>query len=213
MARKRADPNKRNPVKIAFLLAFVVLLTTTSSLSMTFNPQHLWISNETQIQNTAFSDNNTVTVRGHQAQYGEGSLIPVEGRDYIRITGEQTHFGNGTYQEGIRTLNPSLEQNPLAEQELGTYPIGTIMQVSVDNVVINIIPTTKEILYISTAYRDTGQKLNSYHVQFAQDTIPLMEAGAFIKLRRTATTITASVIGVSGHYLLAVEEKGMIEVS
>ena len=213
MARKKADPNKRNPVKIAGLLAFVIFITSLSSLGMTFTPQHLWIGEETTIQQTSFSDNNTVTVRGYQSQFQQGSLIPVEGRDYIRITGNQTQFGNGTYQEGIRTLNPSLEQNPLAEQELGTYPENTVLQVVIDNIGINIIPTTKDILYISTFKIDTQQKLNSYHVQFAQDTIPLMESNVFIKLRRSEGQITTSVIGVGGHRRLFMLPKGEIEVS
>ena len=181
---------------------FFTLITVSSAL-LTAYPQHIYINEETRIESLKFLENNTVLLKGNQVSYGTGDVIPVKGRDYIRITGNQIQIGEKDFREGVRAVTASYSQNVLFMQKIGSVPGNRPFQIVVDNSILNIIPINSTIYNINAAVvGKTGS--NSYNVQFVQETVYINENSVMYKLSITGETISVHLVGFDRHKTILV---------
>lgn len=181
--------------KIVLLLAMVFALTSATSIMLTAYPQHLALTKNTTIGAIKFTDNNHVIIRGNQVSYGSGDIIPVEGRDFIRVTGRQIQVGAETYKEGVRSVPAEWHQNILVRQKIGTFDNNRPAQVIVDNAVINLILATPDVLNVNTVDIRAKDKVNRYNVQFSQNTVYINERGVMLKLVKDKAKTTVHLVG------------------
>jgi hypothetical protein len=174
----------------------VFLITFSTSITLTSYPQHLALDDKTIIQAIKFISNNTAVVKGNQVQFGKGDVLPLEGRDYIKITGRQIQVGESRYNEGVRTVSASWYQNTMFAQKIGTFRTDQTAQIIVDRTVITIHPVSKDVLSITSLDLSTPKTQNNYNIQLAQDTVYINEGGAMLKLVGTNSMITVSLIGL-----------------
>ena len=185
--------DQRSTPKIIALTAIVFIITSITGVILTSYPQHLYISNNTVIDAIAgFEDNNTVNLRGNQVQYNPGDIIPLEGRDYIRITGNQVQLGDTIYSEAIRTITASLSQNVLFPQKIGEFTINQAAQIGIDNEIINIIPVSMNVVNIRAPD-------SNYNVEFVQEKTYFKTAGNLFELTNRDGKITVSAIGIRNY--------------
>lgn len=186
--------------KALFLLALLAITMLSTSTVLQMYPQHLYLNNQTIINaNIGNFENGHVNIKGNQVSYTQNDIIAVEGRDYIRITGKQVQISDSKYLPGIRQVTASLYQNILFEQRIGTFSINKIGQIIVDNEVINIIPLSSTAVNIKTVD-------SNYIVEFSQDiTYITTNAGTMLKLTRTDSAITVSIIGLKTYNRLALK--------
>lgn len=193
MRRRVDEPNTGQSV---LLFAMIFLITFSTSITLTSYPQHLALDDKTVIQAIKFISNNTVFIKGNQVQIGQGDILPLEGRDYIRITGRQVQVGNENYNEGIRTVSASWHQNVMFTQRVGTFRSGQAAQIVVDRTAFNLVPISKDVLRVTVVDLVNPKYQNHYNVQFTQDTVYINENDIMMKLVNKDGTITANLVGL-----------------
>lgn len=139
-------------------LAILVAVFMASSTLFSMYPQNIYIENNSKISVASFTSNNTAMVKGNQVSFGQDDLIFLEGREYIRITGNQQSIGEYKLTPAIRTLSTSLMQNPLFETKVGSFSVNSGASIIVDESHFSLIPISANILKVQG--EDTNFNLN-----------------------------------------------------
>ncbi len=183
-----------NMIKSIILISLLTGVFVISGVVISAYPQHLWVNNQTVVDATVGNFNNSsVNIRGNQVQYSSGDVIFLEGRDYIRITGNQKQIGSDTFIGAIRTVSASIEQNILFQQKVGSFPINNSAgKLIIDDVIITIVPITNTIVNIKTSDSD-------YNVQFVANTVYITSKSIMLKLIENNGNIEIYLIGTSGY--------------
>ncbi|MFA4870927.1 MAG: hypothetical protein WC623_22200 [Pedobacter sp.] len=180
-------------VKSIIIIALVSSLFVFSSIVISSYPQHILLGNDTVINNAVGNFiNNTVNVRGNQVQFASNDIITLNGREYIKITGRQVQVGNSTYASGIRTINPSVSQNILFEQKIGTMNINNAGKVIVDSTEIVLIPITTTAIRISST-------TDNFDIEFVNNIAYVKVQNVLLKLTNDGTTINTYLVGTDKH--------------
>lgn len=179
-----------NLIKSIVLISLLVSVFIFSGIVISAYPQHLWVNNQTVVDSTVGNFNNgTVNIRGNQAQYSSGDVILLDGKDYIRIIGNQKQIGDDTFINAIRTVTASISQNVLFEQRVGSFPISNSAgKIVVDDVVINIVPITNDIVNIKTSDSD-------YNIQFVANKAYITSKSIMLKLVKINNEMEIYLIG------------------
>lgn len=185
--------NERDIGKIALLsfLLFSVFISTSIVLSV--YPQHILIDDKTVLDaKVGFKDNNTVNIRGNMVQYKAGDIVPIEGRDYVQITGRQVQLGSSSYTEGIRRLSASLTQNVLFEQEIGEFSMKNAAQMGIDGETIVMVPISQSVISVKTSD-------SSYNIELQQDTAYIRAGETMVRLSKSGSSIKIFIIGIRSY--------------
>lgn len=183
-----------NLIKSIILISLLAGIFMVSGIIISAYPQHLWVDNKTVIEATVGNfDNGHVNIRGNQVQYTPGDTIFLEGKDYIRIIGNQIQFGDNTFTGAVRSLSSDISQNVLFEQKIGSFAISNSAgKVIIDNTIINIIPITNNIMNIKTSDSD-------YNVELVDNTSYIKSKSIMLKLIKNDNNIEIYLIG-TGKY-------------
>lgn len=188
-------PKKENPniIKSLILIGLLSSMFIFSAIVLSAYPQHLYVNNQTVIEASVGNFNNgTVNIRGNQVQYSSGSVIPLEGRNYIRITGNQVQFGGGTFISAIRTISAQIHQNILFEEKIGIFSINSAGKIIIDDNIINLIPVSKNIINIRTSD-------SNYNIEFITDTIYITSGDIMLKLIQNDNNIEVYLVGTRNY--------------
>lgn len=196
MSRNRRFEDEPTTTKSLIIFGLLFLLFFSTSIVLTSYPQHIALNDQTVIQAIKFMDGNTVMIRGNQIQLQVGDSIPLNGRDYIKLTGNQIQVGKTNYPEAIRTVAAEWYQNTLFSQRVGTWNSNQVAQIVVDKIAINLIPVSNDIISVTAIDTTKTNKQNRYNIQFTQDTTYINEHGVMIRLVKKEGTVTASLIGI-----------------
>lgn len=189
---KTFKQQKPSPAKTAILLALLFLISTSTSLILSSYPQHVLLDNATKIGDVKFTD-GAVIIKGNQKPIGTGDVIPLEGREYIKIQANQKQLFGRFYTEGIRTVVPQIKQNILFQQPLGEFDTNKIIQVGANNIVFNFIPINEAVYNVNTF---TGSNSESYNIQFTQGIVYVNFQDIMLKLEQKGNKIKINLIGV-----------------
>lgn len=191
---RSGDDEERSIPKIVILVTSLVFVFMSTSVILAAYPQHIYIDSKTIIDSTVgFKDNKTVNIRGNIVQYGENSIIPINGQEYIRITGNQVQMGNNLFTPGIRQITANFYQNVLFQQTAGEFAINRAAQIGIDSDVIALIPVSQNIIKIKSSTSD-------YNVELIQDVSFIKtKNGVMLKLQKVDNKIVVSVIGLKNY--------------
>lgn len=190
-------PKKQNTnlIKSIILLGLITLVFVFSGVVISAYPQHLYFNNNTVIDASVGNFNNsTVNIRGNQVPYSPGDIIFLEGqgRDYIKITGNQIQIDGGTYISGMRSLSSDLTQNVLFEQKIGNFTPDGACKIIIDDKVTNLIPVTENIINIRTSDSD-------YFIEFVNDFLYFKNNDIMFKLHMSGNNINVYIIGINNY--------------
>lgn len=179
-------------IKSVIIVGLLAGIFMATGVVLSAYPQHLYLGNQTVVDGMVgnFLSNGTMNIRGNQVQYSTGSVIPLEGRDYIKITGNQVQLGDDTFIPAIRIVSARVSQNVLFEQKIGTFSINSAGSATVDDVSINFIPVTKNILNIQT-------QDSNYNVEFVSSVVYLKSKDVMMKLAQNGDNIEVYLVGTS----------------
>jgi hypothetical protein len=188
------QPDLIKSIVIFGLLGFVVII---SSVVISVYPQHIWVSNSTVIDSIVGNfHNGTVNIKGNQVQYSTGDSIMLNGKDYIRLTGNQVQIGGNTYENAIRTISASIDQNVLFQQKLGTFTNSAT--VTIDNTIINMNIVNATILNVQTAD-------SNYNIEFMNSVVYITSGNVMLKLINSYPLIDVYLIGTGSHNKITFE--------
>lgn len=188
----RYQPRDYSKISLTLISLFIIFILSSSLFSM--YPQHLYLSNNTKISSSIqFLSNNTAIVHGNQVSYSKNDIIFIDGREYIKITGNQKTIGSYQFTPAIRTLSSSLTQNPLFELEIGSIPLNSGAKLQLDDVSTLIIPISPTIINIQSS---DG---SNYNIEFVSDTTYIKSNGSMIKLVKTPTSIKVILVGIKSY--------------
>ena len=193
---KQKKDEKAGAGKTIVLLSLIAVIFFSTSVVLTSYPQHIFISNNTKIDTAKFLDGNKLLLKGNMVQYVKGDIIPLEGREYIRITGRQAQIGGSTYKEGIRTITSDISQSVLFMQDLGSFSADSVAQVVVDGTVINMIPISKDVININVQDLGSMKTITNYNLQFTQSTTYTNDNGIMLKLTKKQAKIYVTLVGI-----------------
>lgn len=196
MRRSRRYEDQPTTTKSILIFGLIFIITFSTSITLTSFPQHIALNDKTVIQAIKFIDDKTALIKGNQVQLGKGDIITLEGRDFIRITGNQVQVGTSNFSEGVRTVGASWHQNVLFSQKVGTYDSNKVAQIVVDKTAFNLIPMPSDVLSVTISDLSNRKNEQHYNVQFTQDTLYINENDIMLKLVRTGKSTTASLIGL-----------------
>lgn len=180
-------------IKSVIIIGLLAGIFMTTGVVLSAYPQHLYLNNNSVIDALVGNfNNNSMNIRGNQVQYSTGSVIPLEGRDYIKITGNQIQLGDDTFTPAIRIISARVSQNVLFSQKIGTFGINSAGRATIDDVSINFIPVTKNILNIQT-------QDSNYNVEFVSGVVYLKSKNVMLKLVQNGGNIEVYIVGTS-HY-------------
>lgn len=186
-------PDAGKTILLLFLLTTMFLST---SAILTAYPQHIYVNNATKIDVVKFLDGNKLMLKGNMVQYGAGDVIPLEGRQFIRLTGKMAQIGDSTYKEGIRTITSDVSQNILFSQDIGSFGADTIAQVVVEDTVINLIPITTDVINVNVQSLSSKKTINNYNIQFTQATTYTNDNGIMLQLTKKKAKVYVKLIGI-----------------
>lgn len=190
MPKKQQETNLVKPLILIGLISSMFIF---SAVVISSYPQHLYLDNQSVIDATiGYFNNNTVNIRGNQVQYSTGDVIVLEGRDYIRITGNQKQIGDDIFTGAIRTVTASISQNILFEQKVGIFSINSAGKVLIDDVVISLIPVSSNILNIRTVD-------SNYNVEFVSGVVYITSKDTMLKLVQNNDDIEIYLIGTKNY--------------
>lgn len=199
MRRNRRFEDETNGTKSLIIFGLVFILFFSTSVALTSYPQHLALNEQTVIQTIKFIGNNSAIIKGNQVQLMPGDSIPLAGRDYIRITGNQVQVGKTSYQEGIRTVAAQWYQNVMFTQRVGSYQSNQTVQIIIDDTSFVLTPLSQDTISV-TATEISGLKSeNHYNVVFKEGTVYLNENGIMLKFNKGAGIITVNTVGIDRH--------------
>ena len=185
--------HQTNLIKSIILISLLTGVFVISGVVISAYPQHLWVNNQTVVDSTVGNFNNgSVNIRGNQVQYSSGDVIFLEGRDYIRITGNQAQFGSDTFTSAIRTISAQIHQNILFEQKIGTFSINSAGQVLIDGTTINLIPVSSNVLNVRTSD-------SNYNIEFVSGTVYITSKDIMLKLINDGSNISVYLIGTGSY--------------
>ncbi len=190
---RNSDNSDIDIVKAIVILSLLTSIFVFSSIVISAYPQHLYLGKDSVIESVVGNfDNGTVNVRGNQVQYVSGDVIPLEGRENIRITGNQVQIGGSTLIGAIRTVTSELHQNILFEKPIGVFPIQNAGRILVDDVEIILIPVTDKIINIRTLE-------SNYNVEFINDVTYITSKDVMVKIMKSNDTINIYLIGTKSY--------------
>ena len=190
MSRKRTESGFG---KALFLTALLALTLLSTSIVLTAYPQHLFINDGTIINSDLkFTGNNTVSIKGNQVPFSQNDIIPIEGRDYIRVVGKQVQLGESIFTPAIRTITASITQSVIFEQKVGEFNINKVAQVGIENTIINIIPASKSTLNIRT-------KNSNYIIEFLQNNTYIKSNDVMLRLNKNGDKISVYIVGFKNY--------------
>lgn len=180
--------NSQTTITLSILLVMFVF----SSVVLSMYPQNILLSNDTKISPTVYmTSDNMASVRGNQFQFGTDDYIILDGREYIKITGNQKTIGTQKFVPGIRTLTSSFTQNALFETPLNPFPLSRAAKLTIsDNYSINLIPLSSTIMKIQTVDSDYNLDISSGTAYFKAD-------GYLFKIKLTETEALVYIVGLS----------------
>lgn len=179
-----------NIAKSLTLMGLISSIFIFSAVLLSAYPQHLYLDNNTVIESTVgYFHNGTANIRGNQIQYSTGDTIPLEDRDFIIITGNQAQIGGSTFISAIRSVSTnSLSQNVLFEQQVGSFGINNAGKLIIDDMTMNFIPVTPNILGIKTSD-------SNYNVEFINDITYIKSKNIILKLLKKDNDIKIYLVG------------------
>lgn len=178
-----------NLIKSIILIGLLTGVFMFNAVIISSYPQHLYLNNNTVIESIVGNFNNsTVNIRGNQVQYSSGDIIFLEGRDYIRITGNQVQLGGDIFTSAIRTISASLSQNVLFEQKIGSFGLNSAGKLVIDDVVINLIPVSRNVLNVRTSS-------DNYNVELINNIVYIKKGEVMLKLVQNNNDINIYLIG------------------
>lgn len=186
MPKKQQETNMVKPLILIGLISSMFIF---SAVVISSYPQHLYLDNQSVIDATVgYFNNNTVNIRGNQVQYSTGDVIVLEGRDYIRITGNQKQIGDDIFTGAIRTVTASISQNILFEQKIGSFGLNSAGKLVIDDVVINLIPVSRNVLNVRTSS-------DNYNVELINNIVYIKKGEVMLKLVQNNNDINIYLIG------------------
>jgi len=197
----RKDDDSRSIPKIVLLVFMLTIVFMSTSVLLAIYPQHLYIDKRTVIDSTiGFNDNNTVNIRGNLVQYSQDDIIPINGKDYVRITGNQVQLGESVFTPAIRIVTAKFYQNILFEQSVGEFNINRAAQVSIEGYIISMIPLSATIINIRTSD-------SNYNVELTQNiTYINTKNGIMLKIQKINDKIKVSIIGIQNYQNVWIRE-------
>lgn len=164
--------------KVIVMSILLLSLFSSSSVLLTMYPQRLLVDNSTSIDSILKFTDKGITLRGNQIQPSSDDIIPLNGRDYVRITSRQIQIGDNTYREGVRTVNPLFSQNIWFSQYIGEFQPTQSVKIGIDNEVIILTPSFNTIK-VQTPESD------SYTIQFKDNVTYLKSKSVMLRLEKT----------------------------
>lgn len=199
MRRRIKFEEESTTVKSITIFILIGLLFFSTSIALTSYPQHLAISNRTIIQEIRFIDEKTVLIRGNQVQVGTGDVIPLEKRDYIRITGNQVQIGKINYPEAIRIITSEWYQQILFSQNIGKFESSQTAQVIIDETSFVLTPLSQDITSVTVTDTSNPKKQSHYNIVFKKGTVYINENGIMLKFTKTRDIVTVNTVGFDKH--------------
>lgn len=203
MRQSRRFEEESTTTKSIVIFGLIFIMFFSTSIVLTSYPQHLALNDQTVIQAIKFLNNNTALIKGNQVQFGSGDVIPLAGRDYIRITGRQIQIGKDEYNEAVRVVSPSSwTQNTMFNQKIGASKSNQAMQIVIDKTSFNLIPIKPISAKIVSVTIDDLSKKNiqtHYNIQFTQNTTYINENNIMLKIVNENNSTTVYIVGV-GRY-------------
>lgn len=198
MRRYRRSEEEPTVAKSIVIFGLIFILFFSTSITLTSYPQHLALNNKTVIQAVKFLDNSTAIIKGNQVQYGAGDVLPLQGRDFIRITGNQVQLGSTNYNEGIRVVGTSWHQNLIFSQKIGTFKSSQTAQIIIDKSSFSFTPLQSGFLSVTVSDISKSNRNNEqhYNIQFTQETVYINENDIMIRLVKKDDVVTASLMGL-----------------
>lgn len=182
--------NQDGLIKSIILLGLLSGIFVSTGVILSTYSQHLYLDNQTIVDGIIdrFSSDGIVNIRGNQVQYSPGSVIPLDGRDYIRITGNQVQIDGETFTPAIRIVSAQIQQNILFEHKIGTFNINSTGRVAIDDVNINFIPVTRNILNVQT-------QDSNYNIEFVNTIVYMKSKNVMLRLVQNSDNIEIYLVG------------------
>lgn len=199
MRKNRRFEDESTTTKSLLIFGFIFVLFFSTSIVLTSYPQHIAISSGTQIQAVKFLNDSFAIVRGNQVQVGKGDVIGLEGRDYIKITGNQVQIKSQNYPEGIRTVVAEWYQNVLFSQRIGKFQSNQTAQIIIDETSFVLTPLSQDTISVTATDLSNKQNQNHYNIIFKQNTFYINENGIMLKFTMTGDIITVNTVGLDKH--------------
>ncbi|MDD5453915.1 MAG: hypothetical protein PHW62_00245 [Candidatus Ratteibacteria bacterium] len=204
MRRSRKFEDESTTAKSLIIFGLIFILFFATSIALTSYPQHLAINEKTVIQTIKFIGNNTAIIRGNQVQYGTGDVISIQGRDYIRITGNQVQIGKSNYPEAVRTIVSEWYQNILFTQKVGSFKSNQTAQIIIDSTSFVLTPLSQDTISVTATNILNTKNQNHYNIVFKAGTVYINENGIMLKFTKTEDVVIVNTVGFDRHNKIAI---------
>lgn len=202
--RNRRFEDESTTAKSITIFVLIGILFFSTSIAMTSYPQHLALSDGTVIQAVKFISGNTVIIKGNQVQVGTGDIIPLEKRDYIRITGNMVQVGKTNYPEAIRTVASEWYQQILFTQYIGKFQSNQTAQIIIDEMSFVLTPLSQDTISVTAIDISDTKNQNHYNILFKQNTVYINENGIMLKFTKAGDVIMVNIVGLDRHNRIVV---------
>jgi len=199
MRRNRRYEDQPTTTKSITIFILIGLIFFSTSIVLTSYPQHLAINEQTKIEFIKFLSNNTAIIKGNQVQFATNDVIPITGRDYIKITGRQVQINSQDYPEGIRTVASEWYQNVLFTQRIGKFQSNQTAQIIIDGTSFVLTPLSQDTISVTATDLSNTKDQNHYNIIFKQNTVYINENGIMLKFTMAGDIITVNTVGLDKH--------------
>ncbi len=199
MKRNRRFEDESSTTKSVVIFGLIFVLFFSTSIALSSYPQHIALNDQTVIQAIKFINNNTVLIKGNQVQFGSGDVIPLDGRDYIKITGNQVQIGKNNYPEGIRTVAAEWYQNLLFSQRIGKFQTNQTAQIIIDGTSFILTPLSQDTVSVTATEILNPKNQNHYNIIYKQGVVYINENGIMLKFTKTEDIVVVNTVGLDRH--------------